>query len=376
MSATTSTAAPPPKGGELCISIIIPCRNEEKYIEQCLRSVVAFEVPPGYETEILVLDGRSDDATREITLRLAREYPSIRLLDNPGLIQSCALNQGIRLARGEWILRLDAHSRYGPEYLRLCWETAQRTGAENIGGLFITQPGGNGPQAYLVQALTTHRFGVGNAGFRIGATEGSVDTVPYGFFPRRVFEKLGGFDERLVRHQDYELNRRIIAAGGKIWLNPAIHVFYFNQPTLAAFYRKQFFKEAPFNPYCWYLAPYAFAYRHAITGAFAAGIIGGCVLGPVFPRLGAVFAGVMALYGVLAIVSAAQQALRYRRPSHLLWLPFCFFGFHFIHGLGVLKGLFNLAVGAEPVQRVHEPWPGAGRRRAWPPASAAPDAAA
>lgn len=345
------------------ISIIIPCRNEEAYIRPCLASVLAFQLPPRVHTEVLLLDGRSTDHTRDIIDELATKDPRVRWVDNPGITQSCAMNRGLDLARGRWIMRLDAHTIYPPDYLLRCHETAVRTGAANVGGICITQPGGTGYQAQLVQALTTHKFGVGDSGFRTGATAGQRDTVPFGFFRRELFDKIGRFDERLIRAQDYEFNRRIAAAGQTVWLDPRIQSRYFNQPTLQAFYRKQFLHEAPYNAYLWYLAPYAFAPRHAITGVFALGVLGGLTLSPLTPWIAWPFAGVMGLYTLMAILSAAQQAVRYRRPLHALVLPFCFFGFHFLHGLGVLAGLVKLATGTAPVQKIHEPWPGAGFSR-------------
>jgi hypothetical protein len=221
-------------------------------------------------------------------------------------------------------------------------------------------------QAGLVQALITHKFGVGNSGFRTDAAEGPADTVPYGFFRRSVFDRVGMFDERLVRAQDYEMNRRVIAAGGKVWRNPQIQISYFPQPDFVSFIRKQFVYEAPYNAYMWYLAPYSFAPRHAITAVFALGVIGGIILSPFSTLVRTAFAAVMLLYALLAIFSAMSQGARYREPRHVIFLPFAFFGYHFLHGLGVLAGLLKLATGNAPVQRESEPWPGAGRPRAWP----------
>jgi succinoglycan biosynthesis protein ExoA len=345
---------------------IIPCRNEEKYIERCLDSILGFTLPDDVEIEILVLDGQSTDRTRELVNLTAARDKRVRWVENPGVTQSCAMNLGIGLARSDWIMRLDAHTVYQSDYLLRCHETAVRTGASNVGGLCITQCGGTGYQAELVQALTTHKFGVGDSGFRTGASEGMRDTVPFGFFRREIFTQIGFFDERLIRAQDYEFNRRIGASGRVVWLNPLIQSQYYNQPTLRAFYRKQLLHEAPYNAYLWYLAPYAFAPRHAITGVFALGVLGGLTLSPLTPWIAWPFAGVMSLYALLAVLSALQQAVRYRHPLHALVLPFCFFGFHFLHGLGVLGGLIRLITGTAPVQKGREPWPGAGRSRAWP----------
>lgn len=348
------------------VSIIIPCRNEERFIVKCLVSVLAFEKPKGLDFEVLVMDGRSSDRTVELANAQANRHPEIKVIDNPGLIQSTAVNLGVRASRGAWIMRLDAHAEYPANYLKLCHETARRSGADNVGGIFITQPGGTGYGAHLVQALTTHKFGVGDSGFRTGAKEDWADTVPYGYYRREVFDRLGLLDERLVRAQDYEFNRRIIISGGKILRNPLIHIKYYNQPTVEKFLRKQIEKEAPYNAYLWYLAPYAFAPRHAITGVFATGVLGGLALSPFTAWIGWPFAAVMTLYALLAILSGLQQAVRFRQPAHALLLPFCFFLYHFVHGLGVLIGLTRLLTNNAPVQKANEPWPGAGRYRAWP----------
>ena len=349
------------------VSILIPCLQELDFIRACLESVLAFEVPADAEiAEILVIDGGSTDGTRDIVLDIAKTDPRVRLLDNPGRIQSTGLNIALKIATGDYIVRLDAHSSYPRDYLALTLETSLRTGCDNAGGLFITQPRGTGYQSALIQALTTHRFGVGDAGYRTGAGEGPADTVPYGCFRRELFDRLGPFDERLVRAQDYEMNRRIIAAGGCVWRNPAIQVKYFPQPDLRSFIRKQVVYEAPYNAYLWYVAPYAFAARHAITGVFAFGVLGGIILSPFSSTVRVVFFTVMALYFALAIAAGIQQAIRYRESRHVLFVPLAIFLYHFLHGLGLLAGLFRLATGTAPVQRLREPWPGAGRLRAWP----------
>jgi glycosyltransferase involved in cell wall biosynthesis len=347
------------------LSLAVLCRNESEHIADCLVSILKFERPPGYGIEVLVIDGMSDDGTRDIVTRLALEHPEIRLLDNPRKITPCAFNTAIAHSRGDYILIFSSHAQYSATYLTESIETAHRTRAANVGGVFITLQNGTTYGASLVQALTTHKFGVGSS-FRTDMTEGPADTVSYGCYQRQIFDRLGRFDERLIRAQDYEYNRRIAHAGGLIWKNPRIQVFYYNQKSIAAFLRKQLRLEAPFNAYMWYLAPYAFAPRHAITGVFAAGFLGGLLLSPFYSWIAWPFLAVMGLYSLLAILSAIQQAFRFRQPLHALCLPLCFFLYHFIHGLGLLSGLVQLTFGRAPVQQAPEPWPGAGRKRAWP----------
>jgi len=337
------------------VSIIIPCRNEERFIEQCLASVLSFELPSGVEIEVVVVDGMSTDRTPTIVNAVAAGDRRVKLLSNPGVLQSAGLNRGLREATGKWIMRLDAHCLYPRDYLKLCLQTAERTGADNVGGVVVTAPGADSYQARVVQALTTHPFGVGNSGFRLGAGEGPTDTVPYGFFDRRVFDRIGCFNELLVRAQDYEFNRRITASGGIVWRNPEIRVQYFNQPTLRGFLRKQTNSEAPYNVYMWYVAPYAFTWRHAITGLFTGGVVGGAALAVRHRRVRKLYGSVLMLYGVLAVAASVQQAARYRELKHVVCLPFGFAAFHLAHGRGILRGAARLATGTAPVQRRANP---------------------
>lgn len=334
------------------VSIIIPTRNEEKFIAKCLRSVLNFDGIDKIKYEILIVDGNSEDKTIE-QVRLASEQnpkTEIHIIHNPKIFQAYALNLGIKQAQYDYILRLDAHSIYPPDYLNLLFETALRTNADNTGGILTTLPYDSTLNAQLVQALTTHKFGVGNSGFRTGMKEGPADTVPFGFFRNEIFTKIGLFDERLIRAQDYEFNQRIRKEGGLIWLNPNIVAEYFNQPSVYKFLKKQLAGEGPYNSYMWYLAPYTFTFRHAIPGVFTAGIIIGSLLSLVSALIFYVFIAILLLYTLLALYSSFQQARRYRNLSFILILPFCFFGFHFFYGLGILTGIFKLLFKISPVQ--------------------------
>jgi glycosyltransferase involved in cell wall biosynthesis len=348
------------------IDIAIPVLNEEKHLLGCLNSVLAFEKPLGVRLSIYVVDGGSSDDTKNIAAEYAARHLNIKVLDNPKRIQSCALNIVLREGIGEYVMRLDAHATYPPNYLALCLKSALESDADNVGGIVKTLPGAATYSAKVVQAITTHRFGIGNAEFRLLPEAGPADTVPFGFFKRSIFNRIGFYDERLVSGEDYELNRRILATGGRIWLNPRIVSQYYNRPTIAGFVRKQITKQGPYNAFFWYLAPYARAYRHGATALFATGVIGGILLSLFSNAVAWSFLAVIALYALLATISAFQQACRYRCAMHALVLPFVFFLFHFSHGLGALWGVARLGLGRAPVQTIREPWPGAGRFRAWP----------
>jgi glycosyltransferase involved in cell wall biosynthesis len=320
-------------------------------------------VPGG--VEVIVVDGMSDDGTRQILDNWARREPNLRILNNQQAIVPTAMNIGIRAARGEWVVRVDAHSEYPPDYFVRCVEVSRRTGLENVGGIVITMPGDGSRQARLVQAVTTHAFGVGNSGFRIGAVEGRADTVPYGCYRRQVFSRIGFYDERLMRNQDYELNARLRKAGGAIWRDPAIRITYYNQRTLKGLLR-QARVTGQWNPWMWYVAPYSFRWRHAAPAAFVAALFGALSLAYAAPQLGQLaLAGMLAPYLSVALAASLQQAKRYGEWM-FPWLAMVFAAYHVAYGLGALWGICMLIMRVAPVQRLSEPWPGAGAYRAWP----------
>ena len=343
------------------VSIIIPVYNEENYIENCLNSVLKFKKPSGMEFEIIIGDGHSTDNTLSLIKNFQKRHEDIILFNNPKRYQSFTMNMALKYSKGFYILRLDAHSEYPINYLKLCYESLIQNNADNSGGVFITRSGSDTYSGNLVQAISTHKFGVGDASFRTEEVSGIADTVPFGFYKRSIFNKIGYFDERLIRCQDYEFNRRIISSNGKIWRNPEIKVYYYNQPNLYSFLRKQYKVEAPFNPYLWYLAPYAFTFRHAITGVFSLGFLVGIILLILDLYLKYIFIGVMMLYAFLALGASIQQSLRFSNFKLIFALPISFFLFHFTHGLGILKGLILLLFKSSPVQNFNEPWEGAGR---------------
>ena len=329
------------------VDIIILTLNEEKYIKNCLESVLSFTKPPNCSIKIYIVDGGSTDKTLEIIENFPNKEKLI-LLHNEQTIQSTGLNLAIKKSSGDFLMRLDAHSFFHKDYLKNCLETAIRTGADNVGGVIHTLPGSDKYSAKIVQALTSHFFGVGNSGFRIGREEGESDTVPFGFFRRGLFEEVGYFDERLVRAQDYEFNCRLLKNNKLIWLNPSVKCEYYNQPTLFAFFKKTVFHEAPFNAYMWHYAPYTFSFRHSITLFFFLGLVFGTILSYFSSILNIIFLIVMSLYLSLAIFSSVQLSIRDSEPRHLFSMPFAFLSFHIIHGFGIFSGILRILFGRIP----------------------------
>jgi len=334
------------------ISIIAPIRNEEAIIEEVLYSLKQQSLPTSIQLELILIDGMSDDNTLDIInkFKKANLDIDIKILRNKKKYIPYALNIGLKESTGRYICRMDTHTVYPQDYIKNCYEVMMKTDADNVGGYIITKKFNNSLEANIVQSVVTHKFGVGNSGFRVGREDGLVDTIPYGFFKRSVFDKVGIFNEKLIRAQDYEMNRRIIKEGGKIWFSNKIYCTNYNQKSFIAFLKKQFFFEAPYNIYMWYLAPYTLAIRHGITLFFSSGVIIGLFIKDV-PILREIYFSVLLLYLVLALISSAQQSIRFRNPILFPILPLCFFLFHFIHGIGMIFGLTKLLLRIAPVQK-------------------------
>lgn len=334
------------------IIIIVPILNEEHYIKSFLKSVNSFVIPKNTLIKVFLLDGGSTDNTKNIISSFIKDNSNFFLLDNPGKYQSQAINKVLKLNSADYIMRLDAHTIYSNNYLLNCYSVSKTTNADNVGGIWKTMQSNESYQASLVQAMTTHPFGVGNSYFRISKKiSKEVDTVPFGFFKGNLFKKIGLFDERLIRCQDYEFNKRIKKFGGKIWLDSSIVSKYYNQPNLIKFYSKQFFKDAPYNFYMWFISPYTFELRHAVTLLFVLGLILGYLISFYSFYLKVLYHIILFFYLALAFLSSIQQSIRFKDIRHIIVLPFCFFLYHFLHGLGVLIGFINLSLNLAPFQK-------------------------
>src|SRR5205807_2595104 len=169
-------------------------------------------------------------------------------LDNPRRIAPCALNIGIQAARGEVILRMDAHVIYLPSYLPILVHALLERGADNVGGVLETLPGADTAVARAIALGLAHRLGVGNSYFRVGASQPRwVDTVAFGCFRRAAFERAGLFDEELVRNQDDEFNFRLIRRGGRVLLMPTARAYYVARTSLRQLWR-MYFQYGYFKP--------------------------------------------------------------------------------------------------------------------------------
>jgi succinoglycan biosynthesis protein ExoA len=219
------------------VTIAMPCRDEESYIEDCVRSALAQDWPHDH-LEILVADGMSMDASREILARLASEDHRIRLVDNPARIQAAGLNECIRRARGEVIVRMDVHADYPPDFIRKCVEVLDRTGADNVGG--AARPRARTFFQRCIAAALSSPLAIGGSQYRKAEADGFVESVWPGAFRRGIFERVGLFDPRAVTNEDAELNQRIVDAGGRVYLSREIVVHYYPRSSMRSLARQYF----------------------------------------------------------------------------------------------------------------------------------------
>ena len=344
MFATTATPKPvadlpPGEGKPPRVSVVIPCRNERAHIEGCVRDLFAQEPVPG-GIEVLVADGRSDDGTREHLLQLAAEFPGLRMIDNPGRIVPTGLNSAIRAAKGEIVIRVDAHTRYARDYLKQCVDELARTAADNVGGPWVAK--GHGYVSRAVAAAFQSPLVMGGARGHDTAYEGYADTVYLGCWRWEAFSRFGLFDEELVRNQDDELNLRITRNGGRVWQSAKIRSEYSPRNSIRAVFRQYsqygYWKVRVIQKHRLPASP-----RHLVPGAFVACML---LLAPL-----ACLSGWARL--ALLIVTSAYLAANFLASAHsaarssftlLPILPVIVAAFQMGYGLGFLRGLLDFVI--------------------------------
>lgn len=320
------------------VSVLAPCRNEAAHIEKALTSILASDYPSDL-IEILVLDGISDDGTRDVVAEMIKHDDRIRLIDNPNRIVPSAMNIGIAQARGEYIVRIDCHTAFASDYISKCIEVSQRTGADNVGGYMQTLPGADTSTAKAIAAASMSRFGVGNSAFRVGGEEAEVDTVPFGTYRKDHFEKIGLYDERLVRNQDIELNARLRKAGGKIIISPEIKLSYYNRATFSGLWQ-QAFNNGLWNPYTIWLVGGGLSVRHFIPMAFVSGLIILAIASCFYLPVSFLFlADVIAYCSIAALMAVKVASTDKVSAAKVLW---AFLALHTAYGFGSLWAVITI----------------------------------
>ena len=323
------------------ISIIIPIRNEEKYIATCLDSVLSSDYPHK-NLEILLVDGISSDGTRNIIKKYQEKYDFIELIDNEKKIAPVAMNLGIRSAKGEYIIRLDAHASYPVDYFSELIAWSEKLDAQNVGGVVITDVKNKNKKSNSIKAVLSHKLGVGDSNFRTGTKElKEVDTVPFGCYKKKIFEKYGYYDERLVRNQDIELNKRIINGGGKIYLIPNIKCTYFARETFISL-AKNNYSNGFWNMLTTYYTNTfsSLSLRHFIPLIFVLSLFLPLILSMVYPKI--LWVAFLSLVSYLSLVIIISIKLK-NSSNSIYHLIVSFLVLHFSYGSGSLVGLFSVA---------------------------------
>jgi len=325
------------------VTAVIPCRNEARYIGPCLESLIGCDYPKD-RLEVLVCDGLSDDGTREIVTGYAARHSFIRLVDNPRRITPCAMNAGIKEARGDVIMPMGAHAVYSPSYISQLVTALEETGADNVGGVLVTLPANGTPLARALAVGLSHPFGVGNSYFRIGAAERRlVDTVPFGCYRRAVFDRIGVFDEELVRNQDDELNARLLKQGGRIMLIPEVVSYYYARGSLSQVAR-MFYQYGYFKPLAARKVGRIMTVRQVVPALFVVSLAVTGVAGLWSAVARSLCAGIAGLYAGAALASAATAARRHGFASGVALLA-VFPVLHVSYGLGSLVAMLAQLAG-------------------------------
>lgn len=324
------------------VSVICPIYNEEKYITKCIESVLEQDYPTE-DLEILFVDGLSTDKTRKIVSDYATRYNQIRLLDNPHRIVPYAMNIGIKAAKGDIIIRLDGHVEYPTNYISKCVHYLMTLpNAENVGGVCQTLPCNERNISQAIAIALSTGFGMGNSSFRIGSTEiRKVDTVPFGCFRKSLFERIGYYDNELVRNQDDELNGRIIKNGGTIYLIPEIKTKYFSRDKICKI-RRMFYQYGLYKPLVNKKLGSPATARQFVPLLFLLGIVLGGILSMFSIYIMYTYFAVLALYLAIGLFIGCKYAVKYRRPMLTLLMPYVFANVHLSYGYGYLRGIYKI----------------------------------
>jgi glycosyltransferase involved in cell wall biosynthesis len=317
------------------ISILIPIRNEARYIKNCLDSILVQDYCQEL-CEILVVDGMSTDQTREIIKEYRQKNSHINLIENPGRIVPIGMNLALRQAKGDIIIRIDGHCIIASDYISKCVIHLMEDGVDGVGG--PTETIGETEMAKTIAFAMSSPFGVGNSAFRtIQGKTMLVDSIPFPAYIRQIIQKVGLYDEELVRDQDDEYNYRIREFGGKLLLAEDIKSKYYSRGTLAKLW-KQYFQYGYYKVRVLQKHPRQMRLRQFVPPVFVIALLGSILLS-IFLFWGWVAMVLVCGSYLLANFIASVVTAAKKGWKHLLLLPLCFAILHVSYGIGFLCGL-------------------------------------
>ncbi|MDW7755753.1 MAG: glycosyltransferase family 2 protein [Brevefilum sp.] len=319
------------------VSILIPIRNEAVYIERCLAAVLNQDFPPG-RMEILIADGMSDDGTRQKLQAFAEQHTIIQVIDNPKHIVAAGLNLLTQHAGGEILIRVDGHCIIAPDYVSKCVDHLQTGNIDGVGGPMHSI--GEDTISSAIALAMSSKFGVGGSAFRTetGQTK-LVDTVPFPAYTRAIIDKVGPYDEELVRNQDDEYNYRIRKAGGKILLAADVGSIYYSRGSLRGLWR-QYFQYGFYKVRVLQIHPRQMSPRQFIPPAFVLVLLTSILLAFFFSWGWLVLLAITGMY-VFANLTAALLTAKRTGWQYLWLLPITFATLHISYGTGFLIGLIR-----------------------------------
>ena len=319
-------------------TIVMPVRNEGAFLRRSLAAALNQVYPPGL-LEVLVADGMSDDGTRAIVKEMMASHPRLRMIDNPGRTVPVGMNHAIREAQGEVIVRVDGHTIVAPDYVAQCVAALLRSSADCVGGPMRSH--GEGRFGVAVAAATSSRFGVGGARFHYSQAEEWVDTVYLGSWRRTTFDRIGLFDEEMVRDQDDELNYRLLDRGGRILLSPGIRSFYTVRGTPASLWR-QYFQYGFWKVRVAQKHPRQIRPRQLVPPLLALALLLSAGVAWAYPDAVRLWGSVPLAYGA-ANLAASLTVARGSGWRSLPWLPLAYAILHVSYGFGFLAGLVRFS---------------------------------
>jgi len=316
------------------VSLIIPCYNEEARIVLLLNSIIAQTYPLG-DMEVIFSDGMSTDQTRSLIRQFQQQHelPKISIIDNAKRVIPAALNRAIEAATGELVIRMDAHTIPAQDYIALSVQAFDEGKGEDIGGVIDIQPGSATWIAKGIAVATRHPLGVGDAKYRWAKTASYADTVAFGTYARKVFDEIGFYDESLIANEDYELNARLRAVGGRIWVDPAIRATYYSRPDLSSLAR-QYFTYGYYKFQMLKRYPQTIRWRQALPPLFVFGILMLLLLASFWQIARWLFILVVALYLFILLAGSIPEVVKQKNLLLLIGIPLAIMTMHFSWGTG------------------------------------------